>query len=786
MANDSNGFEQVPFTLVEGYPGFSLLRLYDVPITGLYRYNIVNGTAIQGIDFNPVDRSGNILTSTFGFVYGTGNPVGSQFNQQIIPNIQVVDDNVNEPNKTFSLLLTDVNSGVVLRAPYTITDTLRSSRKNSSIESWVNVENLTLTGTDNVNGTGNLKNNTLRGNTGRNILEGKEGNDILIGGGGADTLRGGIGNDSYELDPANAGGSRIEDTSGVDILRLTGVVEQRLTRGVTGFDREGTTLIIDLDRDGKVNTTRDLSISNFFSTDFGSKKGTGFVETIGNLSGDRVLQLFGLEAVERIKGGSPFGFLLPGVEATERKVWLDLRVINGSPLINAWNEKPVWIIIHGWDDNSSSFLSMANAVQRARPNDLVMLLDWRQASNTSKPFNGAAASWISSVADFASQKLRDWGITSGNSLNFIGHSLGSLLSSEIASRFGSANTITALDPPSEINLIPPLLAGGQGYDINGAVFGTQRPRRFDSVSNFSRAFLGSRSVAGNDEFASWADESILMDFGARVGGDTGQEHSWVVNTFEKLINPATRQLNLARNLFALDPNDRGNASFKKNQYKVAAPVGLLNHEGIIRVTSPSQPISFTAKRNTGDLLSVDDLLYGTNGNDTLWTSDLTPIAGNDIIYGGEGNDTLLSGAGNDELYGEVGNDTLMGGNGNDLLSGGLGSDRFVFDSGVAFAAAIGVDRITDFVSSVDRIVLDKTTFTALTTAANNVLSPSEFAVVNSASLASSSIARIVFDSTTGDLFYNQNGATSGLGSGGRFAVLSGVTSLSSGSFTVQA
>jgi hypothetical protein len=99
---------------------------------------------------------------------------------------------------------------------------------------------------------------------------------------------------------------------------------------------------------------------------------------------------------------------------------------------------------------------------------------------------------------------------------------------------------------------------------------------------------------------------------------------------------------------------------------------------------------------------------------------------------------------------------------------------------------MGVDTIIDFENGTDRIVLDKTTFTALTTAANTALSTSEFAVVNSASLASSSVAKIVFNSTIGDLFYNQNGAMSGLGSGGIFAVLSGVTSLSSGSFTVQA
>ncbi|WP_051412793.1 type I secretion C-terminal target domain-containing protein [Methylophilus sp. 5] len=54
-----------------------------------------------------------------------------------------------------------------------------------------NVENLTLTGTENIDGYGNELNNTIRGNTGNNRLSG--------GGDGSDTLIGGAGNDIYEV-----------------------------------------------------------------------------------------------------------------------------------------------------------------------------------------------------------------------------------------------------------------------------------------------------------------------------------------------------------------------------------------------------------------------------------------------------------------------------------------------------------------------------------------------------------------------------------------------------------
>jgi len=60
-----------------------------------------------------------------------------------------------------------------------------------------NVENLTLTGSGNINATGNTLNNTLTGNAGNNVLDGGAGNDSMAGGAGNDTLRGGSGSDLF-------------------------------------------------------------------------------------------------------------------------------------------------------------------------------------------------------------------------------------------------------------------------------------------------------------------------------------------------------------------------------------------------------------------------------------------------------------------------------------------------------------------------------------------------------------------------------------------------------------
>ncbi|MGK7955924.1 MAG: S8 family serine peptidase [Crocosphaera sp.] len=61
-----------------------------------------------------------------------------------------------------------------------------------------NLENLTLTGTNNTNGTGNSLNNIITGNNAANTIEGGQGNDDLYGSGGNDILIGYGGGTEYD------------------------------------------------------------------------------------------------------------------------------------------------------------------------------------------------------------------------------------------------------------------------------------------------------------------------------------------------------------------------------------------------------------------------------------------------------------------------------------------------------------------------------------------------------------------------------------------------------------
>lgn len=82
-----------------------------------------------------------------------------------------------------------------------------------------NLENLTLSGGANINGTGNALNNLITGNSAINLLTGGEGNDTLIAGDDNDNLYGGIGND---LLIGGLGSDYMDGGDGIDTVSYVG------------------------------------------------------------------------------------------------------------------------------------------------------------------------------------------------------------------------------------------------------------------------------------------------------------------------------------------------------------------------------------------------------------------------------------------------------------------------------------------------------------------------------------------------------------------------------------
>jgi len=145
------------------------------------QYSTANVTALAGSDY----------TATTGTL--TFNP--GVTSQTISISIPILNDSVNEANETFTVKLTSPTNAILggtATVTTTITDTLSASTTTTLA---ANVENLTLTGSSAIDGTGNTGNNVLTGNSVNNTLNGGDGNDSLNGGAGNDTLIGGNGND---------------------------------------------------------------------------------------------------------------------------------------------------------------------------------------------------------------------------------------------------------------------------------------------------------------------------------------------------------------------------------------------------------------------------------------------------------------------------------------------------------------------------------------------------------------------------------------------------------------
>jgi hypothetical protein len=146
-----------------------------------------------------------------------------------------------------------------------------------------------------------------------------------------------------------------------------------------------------------------------------------------------------------------------------------------------------------------------------------------------------------------------------------------------------------------------------------------------------------------------------------------------------------------------------------------------------------------------------------------------------LVLRGTGAFTAAGTSGDNRLQGNAAANLIVGGFGNDVLIGGAGADRFSFVS--ALDALANVDSIEDFNVVADFILLDNDIFAV---GAVGALNPNSFiAAVN----ATTALQRILYDTATGDLFYDPDGI--GAAQQILFANLNAAPALSYADFRIQ-
>ena len=166
------------------------------------------------------------------------------------------------------------------------------------------IENVTLTGTGNLNASGNSLANVIFGNSGNNLLYGFDGNDTLNGGLGSDTLWGGTGNDVLDGGLGNdvMRGGAGNDTYYVD--STLDIVDEKSDVG-SGIDTVYASISLSLASTNMIGSIENLTLTGSSNL---SAFGNSLANTIIGNSGGNVID--GGAGNDTLTGGAGKDFFL--------------------------------------------------------------------------------------------------------------------------------------------------------------------------------------------------------------------------------------------------------------------------------------------------------------------------------------------------------------------------------------------------------------------------------------------------------------------------------------------
>lgn len=587
------------------------------------------------------------------------------------------------------------------------------------------IENLQLTGTGGLTGTGNELDNLLAGNDAANLLSGMGGNDTLEGGAGNDTLdggtgfdilRGGFGNDLFMVDSATdtitemggQGTDTVQSAGSFTLLTLANI--ENLTLGETGPLSAAAIAI---------------ALNNFNGT------GNALDNVITGNSGNN--QLSGLEGADTLNGlggkdtltGGTGDDIIDGNEGVDTAVFSGVRANYTIARDTALGGFRV-AALSGTDGTDS----VKNVEVAQFSDSITMLFTTPLPGGTGVVDGFSAFHYLASNPDLLSVLGPDANRAIDHFAQF-GYSEGR----------PSASFNAILYLASNPDLIPFYLS-----------------KLIDPIDHYVRfGFTENRSATSFDAKMYLASNPDLIPF-----------------YLGNLIDPADHFVN-----FGFTEN-RPTTGFDGLEY-VASNPDLIPFYLNNQINPIDHYIQFGAGEGRS-ATSFNALQYLNNYGDlegaTLTTARL------DYIEGGAAQGrtdavlafNLTATNGNDLLTGDAAGNILSGGLGNDTMTGAHGADQFVFNTGLD--RLNNVDRVVDFTPGVDRLVLDDLVFTRL---AAGPLGANQFSA-NSTGTAQDGDDFIVYNTVTGELTYDADG--NGGGTATPFAVLASHPSITAADFSL--
>jgi Ca2+-binding RTX toxin-like protein len=536
-------------------------------------------------------------------------------------------------------------------------------------------EQLTLTGLDAIDGTGNTLANTLTGNDAGNVLTGLAGADTLRGNGGDDQLLGGTENDTLE---GGAGSDTLEGGDGLD--RLDGGLDADSMRGGLGND----TYIVDdaadqiIELAGEGTDVVQSSVSYTLSDHVETLTLTGLAATsgVGNASANLITGndadnvLSGLAGNDTLRGGLGLDTLFGGTENDTLEGGAGDDTLDGGD----GNDR-----LDGGADADSMIGGLGNDTYIVdHVGDIVVEAN-----------NGGTDAISASISVVLNDFVENLTLTGAAALTGAGNALANVITGNTGD-----NVLTG-------NAGNDRLIGGVGAD---QLFGGTENDTLEGGVGVDTLEGGD----GNDRLDGGADGDSMV---GGLGNDT-----YIVDNAGDFV------LELA-----------GGGTLDA----VTASIDYVLGAELENLTLSGAAVFGTG--NTGA-----NRITGTGANNTL-----SGLEGNDTLDGGAGADSLIGGAGADSLIGGTGSDTLVGGDGVDILNGGADADSFVFNGGP------DIDTVVGFVTGVDRLYFDPAAYAGMAGVGSVVL------VANAAPVAVGAGGQFLYDTSganAGLLYWDPDGA----------------------------
>ncbi|HEX8010733.1 MAG TPA: calcium-binding protein [Casimicrobiaceae bacterium] len=557
-----------------------------------------------------------------------------------------------------------------------------------------NVETLTLTGTSNINATGNTLTNTLTGNTGNNTLS---------GGTGADTMLGGFGNDTYVVD--NVADVVTENTAeGTDLIQSS--LSYTLGANVENLTLTGTANL----------TATGNALANTLTGNTGANMldgGAGADTLVGGAGNDTyIVDNAGDVVTEAAAAGTD---LVQASVTYTLAANVENLTLSGTSAINATGNTLNNILTGNAADNTLNASTGADTLVGGLGNDSYVV------DNVGDVVTEAASAGTdlvqASVTYTLVANVENLTLTGATAINGSGNTLANTLAGNAAANTlnGSTGADTMLGG-----------AGNDTYVVDNAG---------DVVTEAAAA--GTDLVQSSVTYTLSANVENLTLTGVTAINGTGNTlaNTLTGNAAANMLNGGTGNDTLAggagNDTYVVDAvgdvvteavsagTDLVQASVT---YTLAAEVENLTLTGIANINATGNTLANTLTGNTGDNVLNggvgNDTLVGGAGNDTYVVDAAGDVvteaasAGTDLIQSsltwtlGANVENLtltatanLNGTGNalaNTLTGNSGDNTLDGAAGADTLIGGAGNDTYVVDNAgdvITEAASAGSDLV---------------------------------------------------------------------------------------------